>query len=359
MTSEDPNANSAPEAPSAADGLPVDFAAAAALLPSAPQPATPARPHSAGAPPVTTTDPEGARRAVARAGQALPSAALPDAPSEGRRPVNPEDLLSDVAAGASMREDGLSFWKAIPKMLRLPLEGSGLTWILFVGGMTLVPLLAALPAFLFQHLDGFAADVVRLVLVTFGLITAAAVVGGLARFFHQCVIASVLGTHVETFEIRAANAPSAGVVLLAVLVTGVVPARAVQMLLDDGFLVSLLSSIALLPLALWWPAALFEVTKTDEPYRGFDPRAVRRTLDRAPRHYLTIVGAGWGSLVAAWLTWLLLASLPFAQGFFGQAMIFFTAMAPIAYAHGVMGALYGRLVRDIPEVGEPEYAFLE
>ena len=257
-----------------------------------------------------------------------------------------------------MREDGLSFWKAIPKMLRLPLEGSGLTWILFVGGMTLVPLLAALPAFLFQHLDGFAADVVRLVLVTFGLITAAAVVGGLARFFHQCVIASVLGTHVETFEIRAANAPSAGVVLLAVLVTGVVPARAVQMLMDDGFLVSLLSSVALLPLALWWPAALFEVTKTDEPYRGFDPRAVRRTLDRAPRHYLTIVGAGWGSLVAAWLTWLL-SRPPFAQGFFGQAMIFFTAMAPIAYAHGVMGALYGRLVRDIPEVGEPEYAFLE
>ena len=74
MTSEDPNAHPTPEAPSAADGLPVDFAEAAALLPSGPQPGAPARLPTGGAPVVTTTDPEGARRAVARAGQALPSA---------------------------------------------------------------------------------------------------------------------------------------------------------------------------------------------------------------------------------------------------------------------------------------------
>lgn len=349
--------------PSEPPSIAEELASAAALLPSASSPGAqnaPRPPPSNHAAWSERPSADETRRALARAGSALPTAFAPDATATANapRPINPEDLIAKGPAGDRIHDDGEDFWSAIPSMLLHPLGGSGLAWVFFLGLMVMVPLLVSLPTFLFQQLGGVIGIIVGLILGLFGVFAAAAVVGGLARFFHYCVHASVVGRSVDHFSVSHAIAPGPGFALLAVLVVGIIPSRALQMLVG-GLAGDILGGFALIPLALWWPAALFEVTKANEPFRGFELEAIRRGLDLAPREALAIVGVGLVALLLAWTAWMLAGFLPFAQTPVGRFALFVTAMMPIGYAHGVMGALYGRLIRDVPAIGAPEYELLD
>lgn len=344
----------------------LEFGDAAALLPSA---NGPVNPLSATAPPPaavprteassTAPRPSAASAPEYEAAFALAAAALP----EQQQAVNPGyrldiDALKPVYVDEEaprVRDDGRGFDASIGYILSMPLRGPGLLYyVLFGGGLVFATLLVMIGGFL-GHVPFL--NIIAFVGKLLGALALGATVSLAQRMVTIGLYASIQGLEELPFEGKVQLSALDGVVLLFVLLVFYVPARAVETVVMPPF-GTLLSALLLAVPAYVWPALMLVTCKSDAPMAAFDVGAVRRCIEQCGRRYPKLVGLVWAAAAAGWLVWFGLGYI-MPDSLLGYLICAVLAGAPIGWAHAVLGAAFGRLIRDTPAIGLPEIVFVE
>jgi hypothetical protein len=294
---------------------------------------------------------------LAKAAEALPNARAPMAALPPR--IDPASLRTPVedATTPKMRVGSEGVVGSMAACLALPFRGAGPLWLLLYASLVVG---AVVLMIVFAGLSGIPSRAVRFL----GFVARiGGIVGLIASFsvLYQLVtaafVASLLGDRAMTFEHRVTVLWGDGAVLLGAAMVLMLPVQTAGVLFDGGLALLLRGALALLP-ALLWPALLWVAVRTQNVDRIIEVPEVRRIWALAPRQYLAIVGSVWSALALGLVAWAALSAL-LPAGALGKAVAAVVAVAPIAYAHAVMGALFGKLLHEVPEVGHPEIAFIE
>lgn len=296
-------------------------------------------------------------RELARAAQALPNANVPAATPPPR--IDAARLAAPFIDPTTprMRADGGSVRSSIRDCCTLPLRGVGLLWLALYAGSVVGAILLMV---VFTGLSGIPSSAVRVLAFAARI---GGIVGLIASFsvLYQLVtaafVASLLGERSLTFERRVTVLWGDGAVLLGAAMVLMLPVQTAGVLLEGGLATAVRLVLALLP-AVLWPAVLWVAVRTQEVDRIIEWPEVRRIWELAPRQYATIVVVMWSALGAGLVGWAAASAL-LPSGALGKALAAVSAVAPVAYAHAVLGALFGKLVHEVPAVAEPEITFIE
>lgn len=345
----------------------LEFDAAASLLPTAGGPARP---------PSTNTD---ASRAPAPApARARPSggpgpsdayraefdAAARSLPDATRPPANPYRLDIDALRpvyvdddAPRVRDDGRGFDESLRYCLEMPLRGSGVAYYAMFGGALTISAVLMLGAAVVGFLGSMPAQILSLIARIAGAVALGATVSMAQRLVTIGLYTSIQGLYEMPFERRLRLSPGDGAMLLFLLLFAFVPARSIELYLPPPF-GQLLSAMLLALPAYVWPALMLVTCKSDAPFAAFDVAAVRDTIRLAGKRYPVMVAVMWASAAFGWLVWFGIGYLV-PDSLFGILALAILAGAPIGYAHAVLGAMLGRLIRDVPAIGLPEIVFVD
>lgn len=245
--------------------------------------------------------------------------------------------------------DAPSFLESLPGSFLVPLRGTGARWMLTIIGLTLGALAMSLVPF-FGWLLQF--------LLIFAMLTL------YARFFQSCLASTALD------EDRPGGLPDTSSFGTEFVLPGI--AFGSWFLLTHLPLILWLNTsvahmspeaLALHPITLiltaipylFWPMGLTQTASSGSLFSIFNLPKLILGAARAPGSYLLILGVGV-LLSALPLVLVTLIAAPLANaagcGFIGGILLLLLSTLSMTYAHGVMGAMMGHLIRRNPEIVE-------
>lgn len=262
--------------------------------------------------------------------QQAPKVHVPKPPSEGE-------------LAAAWREAPPSFFGSLGLAFRTPLIGSGLSWLLFLGMASFFSVFVLVIA-RFMGLIGL---VVQIVICT-------SLMALFARFFLATLASVVEGR--ETGPLPHMSDIWSQFVLPGMILIAWVASAYFPMFLWLGFVgggnpegVEWIPFwlLYILPFCVW-PVALLQMT-SGSIARMWDPFASMRSITVAPIKYLLVVCLGFVAvLLPICLAYVFIGV--FQRSWLMSILSFFLLMLPVAYYHGVMGAMMGALIREHPEI---------
>jgi hypothetical protein len=298
-----------------------------------------------------------------------PAPAQPDAPRPGATHAN--DAMGGFARpgavgiahrSAAVAEpprpstsiDTRTFWSTIGEAVGLPFQGHGLYWML---GITIW----ALAVGIFAIVAGFFPMPVVAIIVT--LIAQSSVLAFACDFFKVCTWVPTTGEKVidrspqfEPEKILYTYILS-GLHLMAFSIVSLLPLGfwaykniSLATLADPNALLAfglhpVTWLLAILP-GLYWPMGVGLTALANDFASVWNVPLALKGIARAPMAYLAIVVVGWLAFFAIWIALALFGSSMGLSGTLLQAGGGF----PLAASHGIMGAMFGHLVRARPDL---------
>lgn len=300
------------------------------------------------------------------------AAELPPNPSlipEVRRPSRPPTLAARAprerqsptairraapAPAAPPRIDTRSFWATFGEALAVPFRGSAVYWLVAIAIWAVaMGLLSALAGF-------FPLPVVGLIV---SFIAQSTLLAFACDFFKVCMWVPTTGEQavdhpprldperiLDTYVMSGLHLSFFSILSMAPLLWWLVQGVSLNMLADPGALLALAFHpftwlLFLLPW-IYWPMGVGLTALGNNFAAIWNLPLGFRALARAPLEHLTIVAVGLVALVGSWLVLALFAtslSLPAVLLQSGGGL-------PLAASHGMMGALFGHLIRSRPDL---------
>ena len=315
--------------------------------------------HGAPPAPAAPDPPRVAPRARAQAPTPLATAEPAASAAPRTRPLAPQRPREPQAAAAggahaSATLDARSFWSTIGEAIALPFQGHGLYWIL---GVTVWSLVAGVMAIMASFLPMLIAGIVVAV------IAQSSVVAFACDFFKVCMWVPTTGDkmvdrspQLEPEKMLYTYILS-GLHLMAFAIVSMLPlgfwaykslSRAA--FADPNALVAFAVHpvtwlLVVLP-CVYWPIGVGLTALANDFGAIWNVPLALKGMARAPMQCLAIVVIGWLAFGALWV----------ALALFGSSMGLSAALMqagggfPLAASHGIMGALFGHLVRAKPDL---------
>jgi len=248
--------------------------------------------------------------------------------------LGPAPVIAAAAVEAS-RDPAQEFWTRLGASFLLPLRRGGLSWMMHGVGVAFAVILSM---------------TVGLVLFPFNLVfvlaTLAVLVATCARFFGACVVASiddVEGPEAPYFDDIKSEYMMPGLILCITAGCAFAPA----LFLGDITTFSRLMLFA--APVIYWPMGLLRVAYVGSVASFFEFGPAIRGAMSQPARYLFVVFIGIMSIVVLYM--ILNGIFASMQSSVLTLMLFFVPyMLAVVYAHGVMGAQMGLLLRMDPRV---------